>query len=194
MEINKYIEYVKYFSYLFNEKDISVMWRQKNVGINFSIDIESELPKINSSFNEKEFMEISFEILSLSRLISRREFLDDDLREVNDKTEDIKFLDKIDIISEYFLNDDLIQYINVQTQSITNVLDEVDYEILTKRSKKTPEEIISHSLLLRLSVRDNYSKEDQDNVERITVELTKSEVEKTIELLNEALSSLEKIK
>lgn len=198
MDFKRYLEYVKYISQLLNEKNIEILWRQNNGGLNVKIDLETELPKVNPSFIEEEFIEVTFEVIAISRLIAIDNVLDEkngykDIKNVSKNT-DISLIDKIQIIKENFLNDKLIQYINVQTQSITNVLEDINFDILTKRSRKNPSKVITYSALLSLYIRDGHTNVDNEVADKITVELTEQDILNTIDLLNDTLSSMEKIK
>lgn len=198
MNLNKYTEYVKCFSQLYHNNEIEILWRKNNGGLNVKLDLKNELPNINPSFKENEFIDVAFEVISISRMIA----IDNDLylkNDINDKRFenkncDISVIDKIKVIKENFLNDKLIHYINVQTSSITNIMEDINIDILTKRSRKEPSKIITYSALLSLYIRDNHTNIDDEVSDRITVELTEQDIRNTINHLTKALVALENLK
>ncbi|MGK3945711.1 hypothetical protein ABK046_46125, partial [Streptomyces caeruleatus] len=89
------------------------------------IDLEDELSKIDDSLSEDDFFQLSFEIISLARLIAMGNVTQEEEEgtEVENNDDEISFSHKIDLISEYFITQELIDHINVQTQPLTNVID-----------------------------------------------------------------------
>jgi len=63
MDINKFIDYVKLFSDLYAKNTIEINWRKESPGFRSSISLDTELPKINSSFSEEEFLPVAFKII-----------------------------------------------------------------------------------------------------------------------------------
>ncbi|MGG1073117.1 hypothetical protein ABE178_25360 [Priestia megaterium] len=196
MKAQNYETYLKLFTKLFKNDDISVVWKSRGGSVRTDIDLEDELSKIDDSLSEDDFFQLSFEIISLARLIAMGNVTQEEEEgtEVENNDDEISFSHKIDLISEYFITQELIDHINVQTQPLTNVIDEFDYEIITKRNKKDPSKIMSYSVMLNLLLRDNFSNLDNGQVERVAVEMTEKEIRDTIEMLQESLTALEKMK
>ena len=85
-----------------------------------------------------------------------------------------------------------IENILVKSNSKLNLLNSIEYEILTKRDEKEINKIIAYSLLLNLGFNTTDDKYSENKM--ISLELSKDDIKLLIEELGESLKSLDSIK
>lgn len=182
MDNNRFEAYVKVFTDLYSQDKISVKWRKESAGLRLQVNLADELARIDSSFIEEEFLEVAFLVIRVTKEIV-----------IGETPEEIDS-NKLDIIRKLFLNDpDFIEYIYIQASSKVSVVENIDYEILTKRSEKNPNEIKGYSSLVNLVIGDSYERGDDSNFKRLLVEVTKYELKHTIKTLQNILEELENL-
>lgn len=170
---------------LFDEGKVEFAWWRDGGRFRSTVSLEEELSRLDVGVSEEDFVRFTFKTLATAQAVS---IGDDGI--LNEDPE------LSDIIQEYFLrgNQDLMDYINVHSTSNATVLDDFDYEILTKRGKSNPKKVLTHTALVNFYTLE-LGKEDI-TVERVSIELTRKEIEQVIEqcrtILNQ-LSELEQI-
>jgi hypothetical protein len=134
--------------------------------------------KLKDDNTKKEFANFMFDVFS-----GIKDFVTNN-SSINDQSENFfqRILEIIPGIREYIL---------VKSSSNLNLLNESDWEIMTKRDSKTPENIIAYSILLNLDINPPSSDEDKSNI--FSVELTQNEAIQLVNKLNDALKQLKKI-
>ncbi|MBU4639423.1 hypothetical protein [Bacillus toyonensis] len=175
MNKEKFLEFVKVFSELHSSEDILITWGAEAT-LKLSTRIDLELEKFN--LTKEEFANECFKIITIASNIASGN--------INLRAEE----EEVQIVNDIFLQDkDLLQYINVHTTSQSQILDEADYELLTKRYKKHINEVLTYSI--GLSVNTNNSQ--RNNKKHINLELSKSDAKQLIEILNQALVDIEQL-
>ncbi|WP_137791940.1 hypothetical protein [Bacillus sp. E(2018)] len=175
MKIEDFIIQVKLFKKFYDEKKIVIIWRKNEQGLKILEEFKDSLS--NMEISEQEIVDIGFEILHLSQAIATGNI---PLHSLNEE--------KLQVIKEYFLDEDLLQQINIHTSSVNNIIESFDTEILTKRNKKNPEKIITLTSLISFSYRNSYSK--FENIDSFSLELSKKDLEELIKNLNKTLDDL----
>lgn len=182
MQIDKYTSYVKLFTQYFKEGAIEVKWSREQVALSPKVNLETRLNSLNEEYDEKEFLKVAFEILRTARTVAKGE--------IPEKIGE----DELNVISEYFLSEPGIkEFVLIRTESNVGLLKELNYEILTKRNKKTPTEILGYSTLLSINYSNNLGDSDSYSEDRIVLEVTKEEIEILISGLQDALDTFKKI-
>lgn len=181
MEIEVFKEYLYLFKQLYVEEKIEISWSKESAGFKTLFDIDELLP---SNMNKDDFLNASFSIIRAAQNIA-----------VGLLPEDKEEIEQFSLVNEIFLesNQELISLINIHSSSNLKILDEIDFEILTKRSKTNPNEIISLTTCLNLFVKDLSKREDDNNIHKVSLELSIKEIKYIIETLENTLESLESI-
>lgn len=170
MDIKKFEVYTTLFARLYDEGKILVKWGAQSTGMRSKVDVETELSSCGEEgLTEQDFLKAAFSIISISKKISIG--LDSELES-----------DKHKIVSTIFLknNKQLKDYILVQSSSRSNVFEDLDYEILTKRDKSDITKILTNTILVNLFGRDASSKADEPIFNKFAIELTENELEELI--------------
>lgn len=164
------------FLELYGNGDLEVDWRKDSTGLRSLIDLDDRLLKKKCDFDKEEFISATFEIIQASRSIALGE-------KPSDITEDQKNL----ILNKFLSNDETVQNIILGSTSNNMVFEDLDYEILTKRSKYDPNNILCYTILL------NFNYKHGESQESINIELTKGQLKKIIKEYETILSHLLKI-
>ncbi|MFU7590101.1 hypothetical protein ACMX9J_14350 [Priestia sp. RMT2NF4] len=180
MENKDYITYVELFSKLYSEGQIEIKWLNHSAQFRATEEVEEEIQK-SVNISHEEFIKVAFEIVRISQALATG---------INPKNYD---RDKIKIISEIFLTPERLEFINVHCYSKNNVLEGFDYDILTKRSQEKPTEVLAYTALLNFISADVYGEKENDNYNKLTLELSKKEMLKLIENLKGIYSNMESL-
>ncbi|MUT64919.1 hypothetical protein [Paenibacillus sp. NEAU-GSW1] len=180
MTLEQFRRYVELFSQFYKDGKVGAKWGREQVYFRPTIDLDEELPKIDSTFSEEEFVDVAFIILKVVRDLSNG---------VSSKNIDEA---KIQIISEIFLNqnEDVLEHARIRSTSVINTFEEIDYEIATKRSKEDPNYIIGTSVILSLVYNDSIK---PDSNHRFALELSTKELKEIVKVLEEAVDTIKKI-
>jgi|GEM_PF-7056130 len=169
-QIEKFEDYLEIFIQLYNDKKIDINWRDNPMTFRTDVDFGSYLKTIDPTLNEKEFIGSIFRILRISKKITTES--------ENEIKEDQEI---IDLVSEKFLYDSDFKS-NIASKILTNgnYIDDFNYEVLTKRDKNNPENILGYSALLNI----DYKNSTKDK-EKILLELSEEELSVLIDKLQE---------
>ncbi|EJQ20144.1 hypothetical protein [Bacillus cereus] len=170
-------ELISLFSKLYFSDDILVTWGQEAT-LKLSPNVDTELEKLNFNITKEDFVNECFKIISLATKLA------------SGNTEILHEKKEAPLVNEYLLtNKELLQHINVQTTSNIQVIEDIDYELLTKRYKENIQDILGYSIAISL---DTNNKEKTDR-NRLNIELSKTDAKNLIELLNKALVDVESL-
>lgn len=178
-----FIESVKLFNELYKNKDIIVVWRRNKIELKVKTDLNKKLKEMNTELSEEKFIENTFEIIHICKLNALG-------ININNEEEIDPF--KYDIIKQHLLNKDFLDELNIQLTSTANLIDETDFEILTKRSKENTSNIITHTVLLNLFARNTFT-EEGNSLKLVNIELSKKQLNELVEKLKNVIEDLEKL-
>ncbi|HHV73186.1 MAG TPA: hypothetical protein GXX41_00745 [Thermoanaerobacterium sp.] len=183
VNIETFKRYAEIFIDLYIKNIIIVKWFSEGVRIEaHDYNLKKELEAIDDKINLDDFIGQVFYILNEARRIVLK----------NDGTYDYDS-EKIIIIKEILQRcPQLIDDIKVKCTSKQNLLDNFDYEILTKRNKNDINEILTYSILINLELFNDDSKNKGNH--KILFELAETDVENMIKVLQEALEKLQILK
>lgn len=140
--------------------------------------INKLLAEIDQSINDKEFVSFVFSLLEVVRDLA--------IGEVKENV-DGKMLD---FANNLFLNNQALrEEIYIRCTTNTNLLEVVDYEILTKRNKKDYNKIETFSSLINIRINNHYG-QGNENSKHFIFEVSKNEICNMIETLQKALKEL----
>lgn len=174
MNREKYTEYFNIIKDLYIKKDISIEWYRHHFRFHSKIDLNNHIKSQGDHLNPDEFEMIIAEIATIIRDIALGNRLDD--------YEDWK----VSLVKENLVTDEELIHINILSTSSVETLKNVNQEIMTKRSEANINETIGYSLLLTLEGREKAAN-------TVNFELSKKQLVKLIETLNESLSNIEKL-
>lgn len=183
VNIETFKRYAEIFIDLYIKNIIIVKWFSEGVRIEaHDYNLKKELETIDDKIILDDFIGQVFYILNEARRIVLK----------NDNTYDYDS-EKIIIIKEILQRcPQLIDDIKVKCTSKQNLLDNFDYEILTKRNKNDINEILTYSILINLELFNDDSKNKGNH--KILFELAETDVENMIKVLQEALEKLQILK
>lgn len=175
------ISCVKALANLYDNGKIELVWRRESSGVRSTVELNEELSQLGLNVNEQEFVRVAFDVMRIARAISIGE-------EITDEESAL-----VEAVKEHFLqgNKNLLDFINVHSTSLVGTLDDIDYEILTKRKKSNPKETLSHTVMVKFYVTD--TDERDRTTKQIPVELTKGELEDLISLFSSIHSYLSEL-
>lgn len=178
---NKENEMDKLFFKLLEQKKLEIKWHRNASLLRASNDLKEEINKNSHDIEEKEFIHEAFRISNIMRDVAIGEKISD-----RDKN-------KIDIVENYLTeNPELKNQIIIKTMSNLNSFDGINYEILTKRSKKDVKKILTYSALLNISY-CSLSDDEKDSYNNVVIELTKEDIEKTVTDLKNILDTMNEV-
>lgn len=170
MKREEFIEYFSILRDLYKKNDISIEWFKNNFRFSSKLNLEEYLEEYALSI--EQFRETVLETVTLIRDIATGENLEG--------YEDWK----IALIKEDFLTDDDFAHINVISTSNVKTISGINQEILTKRCSSDIHKVNTYSVLISLETRDNTG-------ELINFELSKKQLIKLIDNLENSLSAIE---
>ena len=176
MDISQKIAYAKAFLDLNTIGNITIKSNQSSAYLRTEINLKKELKKYDDSFEEKEFLNVAFAIVKTIRglVLKDDQRLDEDL---------------IEIAEELLLNiPGLREEMIVKASSNLDLLDEINYEILTKRNKNEICKIDFYSVLLNIN-----TTKIKERSSSLNVELTRNEINEIIVMLQRALEEINNI-
>ncbi|WP_342543324.1 hypothetical protein MHH33_07015 [Paenisporosarcina sp. FSL H8-0542] len=182
MDIQKYVSYVKVFFDFYSEGKVEVKWQKNGAGLSSLINFEEELQHYDSSFSTEEFIEVVFEVIKIAKNVALG-------------LEGSEFdSDHINIVKEIFLQDqEFVQYINLHCSSKLYLLESIECDVQSIR-KKDDYKVIGNTAVVSYYLNSSDTNEDA-NTKRISIELTKKELEDVMKSLSEihnVLVNLEK--
>lgn len=164
------------------EGKLNIVWQRSSAKIGTDAGLKDELKKNEIEVKESDFIQCSFEFINELRAY----VLNLDKTEIEGKDENLigKFLEeKPDI------KDDII----VRSTSNNNLISDIDYEILTKRNKDDLTQIDTYSALLNITYQTLNENENGSIERNVTVELSKEDLQDTINKLKEILGKIEEV-
>ena len=181
VEIEHTIKYINVLADFLDDGKVEILWKRNGAAFRVNVDLESELSQINEGLSESEFLQTAFDVFQAAKAISHGEKENSNVDE-----------EWANIVSQHFIRNDkdLIDYILIHSTSAAKVLNEIDYEILTKRNKVNPTEVLTHSILINIFVNDVTDKQDESPTDKLSVELTKAEIEELMQKCNSILGEL----
>lgn len=161
---------------LLKSNKIEIKWRKYSMGIT-APNLKNDLLRINPLIKEKEFLTFLFSMLDKARSIALGETLEVEENQQN-------------LINQLFQRfPTMKEEVWIRCRSNLNLLESVDYEILTKRNDKNLYEVVSHSVLLVVTAGE--AQRGNEPVKKsLTMELTRQEVEHLIVLLKKSLDEI----
>ncbi|HET7626931.1 MAG TPA: hypothetical protein VFK44_00965 [Bacillales bacterium] len=182
MDLERFMSYFDTLFTFYASNQISIRWKRNAMGIISSVDLESELKQADSSFSEEEFLDVAFETLSLVKSIVMEEPIS-------------AAQEKIEAVEKTFLKDKKDrEFIYIQCSTNLNSIDEIDYEVLTKRNENNFNNVAAYSSLLNIKYSDpDISRTESPN--KLVVELSRKEIEvliKDFQKILETLNDLER--
>ncbi|MFZ3170375.1 MAG: hypothetical protein WA118_00075 [Carboxydocellales bacterium] len=177
MKIERKLKYATLFIKLFSEGMVEPKFSKQSTGITANVDLEIEIPKHEASFKTQEFLEVSFSILNLARDIVTKE------NDYNDK--------ELASVAQEFLenNPKMREDITIKYLSNLDILQSTEYEIMTKRNRNDIQKIEAYSILLSIEI----SGKNDEGVIGHAVELTRTDAEKLIQNLENALEEIKEL-
>jgi len=174
---DKYNKYVELFAQLYSEGKIDVRWGREIVGFRPLIKIEEIISNLDPSCSEEEFIEVALDSLHILRELALG-------RKPKDE-------EKSEIISVAFLKDqDILDHVRVHTSSFVNTLNNIDYEISTRRNKENPNLVLGYSIILNFLYSNPIDPEENN---RFSIELTTKELRQLVKKFTEIIESVEKL-
>lgn len=169
----------------FIDRDIvRIDWGKSNQGLKLSKTAKEKLKESEYPITEEEFAEISFEIIYICIALSAGTI---NIMEFEES--------KVDIVKSNFLTDDLKDEINIKTSSSSKVVEEFNYQILTKRNVNNPEDIITYSILLEiLSNEPRLSTRDSKYLDNINLEVSEKQLRDLIKTLTQIIDNVHMLK
>lgn len=126
-----------------------------------------------------EFVSQGFEIIN-----DVKEYILGDMDSINEEDESL-IKEIIEGNSAY------VEDILVKENSNLNLLNSIEYEVLTKRDKKSINKVLAYSLLINFNISEIKNREDEDKT--VSLELSKEDIKMLINKLGQALESIEMI-
>lgn len=182
MVFDKFVNNTIIFSQLYKDKQIKPVWGKHRGGIKAEKDIEEILQTIDPNISPDDFISDAFDIMSISRLIT-----------LGFSPKDSEQKRKFEIVSEKFLTNSLKEEILINCTSTLSILENIDYQIITKRSKQNAEEIIGNTAILSIRYKDFYKNDYEPPTECLNLEVTKSDLYKLKETIEKVIKSLEQL-
>ncbi|WP_106496413.1 hypothetical protein [Lentibacillus sp. Marseille-P4043] len=177
--MEKYITYVELFSRLYKEGKIDIKWLKNSSSFRVSKETEKEIEHIGVS--REDFIKTAFEIVRVCQMLASGNIPKSIEQE------------KIRIITENFLTQEILEFINVHSHSKNDVIEGFDYDILTKRSEKDLSNVIAYTGVLNFIVSDVYGETEESNQKKVTIELSKMEINKLIDKLKDIYDMIESL-
>lgn len=180
MQIERFQQYLDLFLHFFKEEKLKVNWRENPMTFSTKSSIKDSLKHYDPNLEEQEFIQTIFMILQISKAISI-----EDEHAIENIEQEFK-----ELVSEKFLND-----LNLKNEVATQILtrgshiENLKYEILTKRSERNPQHILGYSFLLSIDYKD-----DSENKSKLLLELSSGELSKFIEVLQKAREDIHLLK
>ena len=173
MDISRKIAYAKVFSDLISNGNLTIKSNQSSAYLRTEIKLNKEVKKYDDSFEEKEFLRVAFAIVNTIRgiVLKDEQRLDEDLIEIAEE-----LMSNIQGLREEML---------IKSSSNLELLDEINYEILTKRDKDEIHKVDFYSVLLNIN-----TIKTKDKSNSLTVELTRNEINKIIVMLQKSLEEI----
>ncbi|ADQ40221.1 hypothetical protein Calkr_0687 [Caldicellulosiruptor acetigenus I77R1B] len=181
INIEVFKKYAQIFLDLFTRNIIRVKLFNSGIRIESQgYNLKKELERIDNTINLEDFINQVFYILNIARSIVFKMDFDCDN-------------EKIMVVQEILKNcRQLEEEIKIKCTSNHDLLDRIDYDILTRRDKSDISKIVAYSVLISVGVIGN-GQPNNDN-RQILVELSESDIENVIKVLQEALDKLRILK
>lgn len=177
MDILKFKEYLLLIDELFEKETVRIEWFKTRLRIKAKQETEKILSE--KDLSREEFFEVIEYAAGVLRSLA-----------VGFEKED-KDEEKYILVQQILFNKKIIDEINLRVTSSLATIDEFDTQILTKRSKDNPKEIITHTVSLSFLAKQ----EAEDDLENIfTTELTKEQLRELVDNLSDSLEQLEQVK
>ncbi|MFD2654633.1 hypothetical protein [Gracilibacillus thailandensis] len=172
---------IEIISKMANEGEIEFKFFQDSARIRIKSDeFDESLKNYNFDGDRESFADQLDEFLTLAKDVA-----------LGNPTEEYSE-ESIELIKNNYLNDERINLINLQLRSHNNILEEVDTDIITKRSKTNSKSIISYNGLITLITRETHV-DDVSDYDVLHLELTKKQIDTLIDELSKARKSIESI-
>lgn len=130
-----------------------------------------------------EFVQVAFDALFTARALAIAE-------NVPEAHRDEEWLNavKVHLLDR---NPGLVHNIVIRNSPVAPMLNDIEFEVLTKRNKSVPEDVLMYSGLLHLFTQDTFTKSEETAGSTVSIELTKRDIENLIENLQKLTSQID---
>ncbi|NSL52964.1 hypothetical protein [Calidifontibacillus erzurumensis] len=179
MDVKLFEKYLNLFIQLYKDNQLIVDWRDNRANFKMRKKPETLISGIESNANEEEFIKSVFTIIDITKSLA------------SSSEDSIEWDSEIvDLVKNVILSDENIWgEITAKVLCQNEYIDDIKYEILTKRSIDNPNCILSYSIQLSLDIKG----QNDESTDRIIVELTKDELINFKNLLEDIIQKLESI-
>lgn len=181
MENNIKISCIKVLSDLYSDQRVEINWSRGNVSFRAKMDLSEYLASMD--IEHDEFVQVAFDALFTARALAIGE-------NVSKAHWDEELLNavKVNLLDR---NPSLVHNIVIRNSPVAPVLNDIEFEVLTKRSKSVPEDVLMYSGLLHLFIKDNFTNSEETTGSTVSIELTKTDIENLIGSLQKLTSQID---
>ena len=172
--------YVRTFVKMFDDKEINVTWRKDGVSFRSNVNLTQSLSDINPELTEEEFVNTVFRIAVVAQQIANNKDIDSEEEVLSE------------LVLTLFLEErpELRNFILVHTSSQMRVLENVEYQIVTKMDSSDASKALANTMLLNIVTRDISKTEDDYALSNICLELSSKDINDILVLLKKSIDDL----